>query len=502
MTFNFNNLTRRSKLSSDTIELFEQVDAFEYPLLQPKYHNLGELHNTLEVEITDKIDNDRTHIVRMSIADIKARIKELEKELESIRRETNELLKRMRETSDSNLRNQLERQIRRFRGDGELNYLKSLLSKLDGKPDDYVVEIECPYHLSGYYTRTGKEAKIVLEHTGWVYRIVFTYIHEMMHAFFDSDRLGASPNSIEYVEEPLAEYGMLHFMKTFVQAHPERRDLLDDAINMVNEKQYTLGISHYAFGEYLYQYYSHIEWEKLMLDAINKVNVNSPEYKSLQGIFQSRPDKSSWDKAAQLLYDILAKASGNPSAKIAKKTSKTTTRRKATSPNDSTAPLNIDKDTYDSWLKRFQEEGILPSEEEMDKAMNNPSIQGAAVAPVTSGPSILKVTYQSPYESFGPNYGLELEYNYDTDDLQCSICGRGDSSKTLTPAQIESIKEYLKDRRNIENFFNKAKSTAPNTSFTHFRSHDMSMEYGDRSKSVSNGELMPWAEPFAELCEW
>ena len=501
MTFNFNNLTRRSKLSSNTIELFEQVDAFEYPVLQPKYHNLGELHNTLEVEITDKIANDRTHIVRMSIADIKARIKELKKERETIEKENIALWEKMQETTNSNQRNRYEEQMKHFRGQSELGCLEAVLRQNSNKPDDYVVEIECPYHLSGYYTRTGQDAKIVLEHRGLVYRTVFTYIHEMMHAFYDSDRLGASPNSIEYVEEPLAEYGMLHFMKTFVQAHPEHRELLDDAINMVNEKQYTMGISHYAFGEYLYQNYSHIEWEKLLLDAINKVNVNSPEYKSLQEIFQSRSDKNSWDKAAQLLYDILAKASGNPSAKIAKKTSKTTTRRKATSPNDSTAPLNIDKDTYDSWLKRYREEGILPSEEEMEKAMNNPCNQGASVAPVTSGPSIVKVTYQSPYESFGPNYGLELEYNYDTDDLQCSICGR-DETKTPTPAQIKSLKEYLKDRRNIENFFNKAKSTAPNTSFTHFRSHDMSMEYGDRSKSVSNGELMPWAEPFAALCEW
>ena len=499
MTFNYIPTTRNAKLDNDTLQLLEQIDAFEYPAL-PGFNTLGELHKTLTLEITDNIP-DRKYTERMSIADIKARIKELKKEKTATEKRNEDLREKFYQTNDHNLRNQLERQMKGFRGYSELEELEGILQQNEGKPDDYVVEITGTTSRLGYYTRKGNDAKIVLEYNFGA-EFISTYIHEMMHAFYDSDRLGDSPNSIEYVEEPLAEYGMLHFMKTFVQAHPEHSDLLDDAINMVNEKQYTLGISHYAFGEYLYQYYSHIEWEKLMLDAINKVNVNSPEYKSLQGIFQSRPDKSSWDKAAQLLYDILAKASGNPSAKIAKKTSKTTSKRKATGSNDSTAPLNIDKDTYDSWLKRFQEEGILPSEEEMDKAMNNPSIQGASVAPVTSGPSILKVTYQSPYESFGPNYGLELEYNYDTDDLQCSICGRGDSSKTLTPAQIESIKEYLKDRRNIENFFNKAKSTAPNTSFTHFRSHDMSMEYGDRSKSVSNGELMPWAKPFAELCEW
>lgn len=497
MTFNYKNLTRRSKLSSDTIELFEQVDAFEYPVLQPKYHNFGELHDTLTVEITDKLNNDRTYILHISIADIKKRIKELASEREKIVRDTDVLLKKMRETSNPNLRNQLERQIKNFRGDEELEDLKSLLRQLDGKPDDYVVEIECPYHLSGYYTRTGKEAKIVLEHTGWVYRIVFTYIHEMMHAFYDSDRLGDSPNSIEYVEEPLAEYGMLHFMKTFEQAHPEHRDLLDDAINMVNEKQYTLGISHYAFGEYLYQNYSHIEWEKMLFAAKNKVDVNSTEYKTLQEIFQSRPDKSSWDKAAQLLYDILAEANGNPSAKIAKKTSKTTSRRKAASPNGSTAPLNIDKATYDSWLKRFQEEGILPSEEEMDKAMGSSSTPSAASK--TTGPSKVIVEYDEPYDSFMVTYNVHLEYDYDTDDLQYSIIGRG-TSKTLSANQIKTIKAYLRNRQNIEDFFKKAYDTEPAISHVHRPRHYLSMEYGDRSKSVSNGELMPWAEPFAKLC--
>ena len=492
MAFQYNS-RNRYLIADDIIQLLEKVDAFGYNILQSKYNTLGELHDTLMVEVTERLKNDRINVECVSIGDIKARIDELEKEKEAIDEQRKAIVNRMREIENPNLRNQL------FLGYDELEHLKKMLENNCNQPDDYLVEIECTSHRSGYYTRAGKDAKIVLEYN-WKYKVISTYIHEMMHAFYDSDRLGTSPNSIEYVEEPLAEYGMLHFMKTFVQAHPEHRDLLDDAINMVNEKQYTLGISHYAFGEYLYQNYSHIEWEKLLLVAKGNVNVNSSEYKSLQEIFQSRPDKNSWDKAAQLLYDILANASGNPSAKIAKKTSKTTSKRKATGSNDSTTPLNIDKDTYDSWLKRYQEEGILPSEEEMDKAMNNSSNQGASVAPVTSGPSIVKVTYQSPYESFGPNYGLELEYNYDTDDLQCSICGRGDSSKTLTPAQIKSIKEYLKDRRNIENFFNKAKSTAPNTSFTHFRSHDMSMEYGDRSKSVSNGELMPWAEPFAKLC--
>ena len=498
MTLHFKNLTGKSKLSSDTIELFEKVDAFEYPVLQPKYHNFGELHDTLTVEMTDNVE-DRKFTERMSIAAIKARIKELEKEKRVLEKRNEELREKFNQTNDFDLRNQLERQMKGFRGYSELEELEGILQQNGGKPDDYVVEITGTLSRLGYYTRKGNDAKIVLEYNFGA-EFISTYIHEMMHAFYDSDRLGGCPNSIEYVEEPLAEYGMLKFMAAFVQTYPEHKHLLDDAINIVNEKQYTLGLSHYAFGEFLYQNYSHIEWEKLMLDAKNKVDVNSTEYKSLQAIFQTRPNKNNWDKAAQLLHDILTKANGEPSAKIAKNTRSKTAKRKAASPNDREAPLNIDKATYDKWLKCYQETGILPSEEEMDEAMKNANSHGASVAPAILGPSTVKVTYQSPYESFGPNYGLELEYNYDTDDLQYTIEGRNGSSKILTTDEEQVIKTYLRNRQNIEDFFNAAYSTDPDRRFTHFRSYNMTMKYGNRCKSVTNGELMPWTAPFARLC--
>lgn len=499
MAFQFNSLARNLRIDSDTIELFEQVDAFEYPLLYPKYHNMGDLHNTLEVEITNKLDNDRIHIVRMSIADIKSWVKELEREKEKIDRATEMILKRMRETTDFNLRNQLECQIKPFLGYDELKHLKKVLEDNRNLPAGYTVEIEWTSHRSGYYTRTGKDAKIVLEHKYWNEEFISTYIHEMMHAFYDSERLGGGSNSIEYVEEPLAEYGMLRFLSAFVQGDQEHRNLLEQAIRMVNEKQYTLGLSHYAFGEYLYQNYSHIEWEKLLLAAKNKVDVYSTEYKSLQAIFQARPDKSKYDKAAQLLYDILAKANGNPSVKIAKQTSKTTTRRKTASPNDSNVPFNIDKATYDSWLKRYKESGILPSVEEMDKAMDS-SLTPSTVSKTTD-PSKVIVEYQEPYDSFRASYMVHLEYDYSTDELRCLIKDslRG-LTKKLTDSQIKTIKAYLKNRQNVEDFFQKAHDTA-SIRTSHILYHTLSIKYGARRKSVSNGKLMPWAEPFAALCD-
>ncbi len=118
----------------------------------------------------------------------------------------------------------------------------------------------------------------------------------------------------------------------------------------------------------------------------------------------------------------------------------------------------------------------------------------------TEGPSVVKVSYQTPYESFGPNYGVELEYNYDTDELRYTIRGRGGSSKTLTRDEEEELKKYLRNRQNIEDFFETAYSTDDIRLGAHYRSHSMSMEYGSRKKSVSNGEAKSWEALFIKIC--
>ena len=497
MAFKYSKILRYSELDEDTLQLLEQIESYEYPISQPQYHNLGELRDTLTVEVTNKLGNDHIRIERISIADIKARIKELEKEKEAIDEQRKAIVNRMREIENPNLRNQLECQIKPFLGYDELEHLKKVLEDNSNQPDNYMVEIKWPIHRSGYYTRTGKDAKIVLEYNFGA-EFISTYIHEMMHAFYDSARLGNTPNSIEYVEEPLAEYGMLRFLSAFVQGNQQHKNLLDQVIRMVNEKQYSFGLYHYAFGEYLFQNYPHIEWEKMLLSAKNKVDVNSPEYKSLQAIFQARPKKNNQDKTAQLLYDILTKANGMPSEKIAKQKRTKTTKRKKNTQQQSKQPLGIDEETYTRWLKRYQEEGVLPSEEEMDEAIGSSSTPSTVAK--TTGPSKVIVEYHEPYDSFGSNYRVYLEYDYDTDELQYSINGLMGSTKKLTDSQIKTIKAYLKNRQNIEDFFKKAYDTKPAISHVHRPQHYLSMEYGDRSKSVANGELMPWAEPFAQLC--
>lgn len=312
MSFQYSNINTKA-LTPELIQLLEQIDAFGYTVLQPRYHNIGELHNTLSVEVRGRL-NDRNYIERISISDIKAQIKELEKENERIYKHNENIRNMSRSNRDANW----ETKLITYDYSPEISMYEDILKKNSNQPDDYVVEVEWTHHVSGFYTRQMKNAKVVME-LDYYYPdeklFVTTYIHEMMHAYYDSFRLSASLNVVEYVEEPLAEYGMLHFLSEFVKANPQQKYLLEYAVEKVKNKQF--GLYHYAFGECLFQNYSNIEWEKLMLDAKNNVDVNSTEYKSLQPILQTRLNKNNQDKAAQLLYDILTNANGMASKSIA-----------------------------------------------------------------------------------------------------------------------------------------------------------------------------------------
>lgn len=114
---------------------------------------------------------------------------------------------------------------------------------------------------------------------------------------------------------------------------------------------------------------------------------------------------------------------------------------------------------------------------------------------------LLSVTYDQPYDSFGPNYGIDLTYDLGKDDLTYKITEHGmfPSSAQLTHQAIDAIKNYLKDSNNINNFFNKAHST-PDLVMSHVTHHSLSMKQGGQEKTVTNGKVQPWDEFWCKLC--
>ena len=303
-------------LSEDTLKLLEEIDAFPYAQIQPRYNTFGDLHDTLTVEVVDTIFERKKRTVQRTIGDIKRRIAELKDELRRLEKRQEQMPRGRKEIN------------RVIKLHTELEILESVLFKNSDKPDDYVVTFDVYTKMTGYYTRSGQDAKVVLEYNENKMEMASTYVHEMMHAYYDSDRVGQSPNVIEYAEEPLAEFGMLCYMQALSCAYPEHVWLSRLAHQSVSKKDRCLGLAHYGFGYYLCLEFEHLDWIEKMYKAKNKVSTADADYQSLQNIFQSDYLKYPSDRfdyfeysskqfdTAQLLYDLLTKACGLPQKSI------------------------------------------------------------------------------------------------------------------------------------------------------------------------------------------
>lgn len=179
------------------------------------------------------------------------------------------------------------------------NYRSSLLNKLEKARDNYktthpnplpcaIVTIQTETSLGGYYTRKGKshypEIVLLMDTLGNnknnAKSVAITLVHEMFHAFYDYD-LSEKDTDIPYVEEPLTEYAMMKFMEALTKCDNKYRRLLNEARkNVADKKKFSLGICHYGFGSYLWEYEK--EWSETLqgihwMDAFRNVKYKLSE---------------------------------------------------------------------------------------------------------------------------------------------------------------------------------------------------------------------------------
>ena len=310
-------LNSTKDIKPEVLSVLSLIDAHPYQLPDTDMQSLGDLHDRLSVEFVDDC-GARTRTVFMTMDELKSLISLLEERNKEIMaynqvlKEQEHALRRINNHADAN---RIERQMRQTYWISSIREIYENKLKKSYNGDD---KIDFPQivHRSGYYTRKDDKPKVVLENST-IYGVIPTYIHELMHAYYD-EQLGTR-NDAEFVEEPLAEYGMLKFLESFVNANPEYNYLLDDALRCVRNKQQSLGMAHYGFGEYLYQNHSNIPWEQ-MLHRINPlIGDTVPEYKDLiRMLYYVYPDKNELPKVSQTLYDILCRASGKKAVTIEK----------------------------------------------------------------------------------------------------------------------------------------------------------------------------------------
>lgn len=220
--------------------LLEKINAFQWDILSQlsEYKSLGDLAETVDVEFNEEEAPENIQEVKITKGELRAQIEKLEqviKHFENERPKDEGLLE--------NLRNHKER-------------LEGYCNNKD--TDGSIITFHNSYSALGLYIRKTIDArpKVVLytkaiqkaakpEEADKLLQIV--YVHEMMHAFYDHDH--SLPNKyIPYIEEPLTEYAMLKFMKTYQSGNLEQ-----DAIKHVKEKQTTPAICFYGFGTYLHE---------------------------------------------------------------------------------------------------------------------------------------------------------------------------------------------------------------------------------------------------------
>lgn len=330
----------RYSLQSSTLSLLERIDAFVYPLLSeksfqyngkelqsttPQYVNLGQLHDTLEVELIDELpEKVQTYSVTVGYAR-----REYEK-MNTLREQAFETYTRARdrfvktmdrygETEKDKQRQELNN-LECILGDYAVPcwFWKKIVDQHKGAPDSEMIEVESKIEVKGDYCRAavGATPKIRLTHQCNNYDIAMTYIHEMFHAYYDWNH-ETEDATIEYIEEALVEYAMLRFVAAFVAANPQDHRLLDEARWDVRSKLTCPGTAHYGLGAVLYESYANAaEWELLYRKGKFNIDPQSPTVAQYTGLFGAGSLQDT-HTAAGLLLQILAEALNLPTMTIA-----------------------------------------------------------------------------------------------------------------------------------------------------------------------------------------
>ena len=323
--YKYQNSARYS-LESSTLSLLERIDAFVYPLLSekvfqyngkelqsatPQYVNLGQLHDTLEVELVDELPEEvETYRVTVGYA---------RREYEKM----NALYEQVRNSFDSARGNrEYAAELERLMGDygSAARFWKDILDKHEGEPESTTIEVESNIKVLGDYCRAAAGAtprvRLVNQHRD--YAIAMTYIHEMFHAYYDWNH-EAENAAIEYVEEALVEYAMLRFVAAFVAANPQEHRLLDEARWDVRSKLTCPGTAHYGLGAVLFNSYANAaEWELLYRKAKFSIDPQSPTVAQYKGLFGAGSLQDT-HVAVGLLLQILAEALNLPATGVAPK---------------------------------------------------------------------------------------------------------------------------------------------------------------------------------------
>ena len=266
-------------LDSDTKELLHAIHDFKgFAPFLPK----DILKPDGDVRVI--LDKNESRSVTVKLAELEEELHSLEEKVRSLK----DLLEKLRQSKNAN-GGEIERILCKIKKlESSIRRLTDIISKLRKTgQDSYTFEIP----LLGYYVRTKEgipEIHLMMEtlmsEDNSLFMTGITFVHELMHAFFDNRGPSVTHPECRIIEEPIAEYGMLCFMEMFERYHPGYKDVLNVAKTHVEEKQYSLGVCHYGYGAYLFEDRTAfgVDWVSLFHSSCPTLNISSPEVQAYE----------------------------------------------------------------------------------------------------------------------------------------------------------------------------------------------------------------------------
>lgn len=263
---------------NDADKIILDVDNYMYCI--GNYKSLGQLKKDKNLEVEYHCLPPETKITKVTIP-------------------SKELKRYLKHLEDFNIEGMNELIIK------EIEDIKQILEDNKGKKD-----IEwplSPMQITGEYIREKpKDNPKIILYLGVITskeELICTYVHEMMHAYYDRDN-NQQPCYYKYIEEPLTEFAMLNFMKEYRDGNG--KNYYNEACKIVEEKKYCRSCCYYGFGHYLHEHRNDVPWQKMMFDKKYFDCSKAEYYKSYIELFQYGfyPFKEE-HKYSYYLYSIL-----------------------------------------------------------------------------------------------------------------------------------------------------------------------------------------------------
>ena len=220
-------------------ELLELIVNFRLPLVKEDvYVCFADILGNLNVEFSDKIDNDAIRHQSIDRTLLEKKLDKLNKQIEKIR-------------NNPQLRNKYD-----------IERMMSAAQKAEQLLDDYEDNVEFGVSRLGEFVH-GDKPKVVIyykniENNIGTYEsrrqvMAGVFVHEMFHAW---NYFKAGPKSWWAIDEPMVEFGTLYFLKE-LEAYTGSEIVLSARVNRelrVKNKQLAIGdVAAYGFGYYLFK---------------------------------------------------------------------------------------------------------------------------------------------------------------------------------------------------------------------------------------------------------